>query len=244
MALTHVLTPCSKIVSPGLVQLCVHAWVHVHVCMHMCSTHSCGQAGWGICPHSYILGGGADGVSSALPSCLLPSDSSPLLCRGREASRRIAWVLVPGWLNIIEAAPAGLCSAQQPVTLGLPYLSLSKAGTRVLFHCCKGHPHPLCAQHFPRSWRGMYTPGSLTLNQFETGRTAFSQSGNRGPCLQDQDGAFSQGGGPGPFSCGLDPLSSPIWLHSHPRNLTYTQISVRHGGSIDLSLQLRLRQED
>lgn len=173
----------------------------------MCSTHSCGQAGWGpalTCASS----GGQMGLARHCQAVFCQVTHPRCCGGGGEASPRrmrggLRRCLLQEGRASLRRHLQGCCavSAQQPVTLDLPYLSLSKAGTRALFHCCKGHPHPLWAQHFPRSWRGMYTPGSLTLNQFETGRTAFSQPGNRGPGLHDRDGGFSsQGGGSGPSS--------------------------------------------
>lgn len=113
-------------------RMCARAYAHVfHTQLWA------GRMGSGICPHSYILWE-PDGVSSALPSCLLPSDSCPLLGGGGEASSRFdCRGTCSRMVNLTEEAPAGLCSAQQPVTLDLPYLSLSKAGTRALFHCCR-----------------------------------------------------------------------------------------------------------
>lgn len=111
----------------------MHGCVRARVYAHVLHTHLwAGRMGLGICPHPYILWG-PDGVSTTLPSCLLPSDSSALLWQGGgggEASTGAGWVLVPGWSNPIKEAPAGPSSAQQPVTLGLSYLSLSKAGRR------------------------------------------------------------------------------------------------------------------
>lgn len=114
-------------------QLCVQAWVCVHVCMHMCSTLSCGQAG---CRGSALTCTSSGSQMGLIQHCqaVFCQVTHPLCWGGGgEASTRIAYVLVPGWLNLFEEAPAGLCSAGQPVTLGLPYLSLSKAGRGLCF---------------------------------------------------------------------------------------------------------------
>lgn len=141
----------------------------------------------------------------------------------------------------MEEAPAPPSSAQQPVTLGLSHLSLSKAGRRDLI--VARVTHALFVLNISPEVGEECALAALTLNQFETGRTAFSQSGSRGPCSQDQDEALSsQGGGPGPSSHRLSLLhllhgSAFAW------GTLMIEIPVRHGG-IGLSLQQRLRQVD
>lgn len=144
LALTHLLTPRSKTACPGLVQLCMYTWVCVHVCIHIPPTHLwAGRMGWGIWPHLYILWG-PDGVSSALPSCLLPSDSSPLLWRGRGGQH---WGWVDPCSRMVKPHGGGTCRAIQcsatsdpwPLT-PVPFQSWKEG-----LHCCKGYPRPLSA---------------------------------------------------------------------------------------------------
>lgn len=159
---------------------------------HVLHTHLLSdRMGSGICPHSYILWG-PDGVSTALPSCLLPSDSPPLLWRGWGGQHRGG---VGTCSRRIKPHPGGTCRATQCPATSDPFQSWKEG---LVFIVARVTRTLFVLSNFPRSWRGMRTPRSLTFNQFETGRTAFSQPGNRKPCLQDQDEAFpSQGGDPG-----------------------------------------------
>lgn len=92
----------------------------------------------------------------------------------------------------------------------------------------QGLPTPSLCLAFPQKLE-RNAHSALTLNQFETGRAAFSQPGSRGPCLQDQDEALSssQGGSPGPSSHRLS-LSHLLPGSAFTWGTLMIEIPVRH----------------
>lgn len=101
------------------------------MCVYTYPTHISGQAGWG--GGSGLTRTSSGGQMGLVRHCQAAfcQVTHPLCCGGGgEASTGAGWILVPGWSNLMEEAPAGPSSAQQPVTLGLSHLSLSKAGRR------------------------------------------------------------------------------------------------------------------
>lgn len=116
MAPTHFSHSTLKNSQPGVVQLCVHAWLCAHVCTHMCSTHICGQTGWdqGSALTRTSSGGQMELVQHCQAAFCQAADSSSLLWRGRRGQCWAGQALVPGWSGLIMEAPARCPATSDP----------------------------------------------------------------------------------------------------------------------------------